>query len=274
MQSEPILSETQLGLSYFTTRRYTRTPSGGAVNLYLENCLDVMKRIPDNFFDVAVTSPPYNMNLRIRNGKYCSRQIVKEFSTKYDGFNDNLPIEEYNKFHSEVLSELIRISNLVFYNIQIVTGSKRSVFKMIGDFAENLKDIIVWDKGHGQPAMQEKVLNRRTELILVFEKDTPKGAISRKFESGQFNRGTLEDLWAIPRGRSTSKKHSAVFPELLVEKILENFTQENDKVFDPFMGTGTTGVVAKRMGRGFWGCELGEEYFSVAQQRILGIEAE
>jgi len=274
MQSEKVLSGEQLGFSYYLTNQPPQTSSDGEVNLYLEDCLSVMKRIPDNFFDMVVTSPPYNMNLRIRNGKYCSRQIVKEFSTKYDGFNDNLPIEKYNKVHSEVLSELIRISNLVFYNIQIVTGSKRSVFKMIGDFADNLKDIIVWDKGHGQPAMQEQVLNRRTELILVFEKDTPKGAISRKFESGQFGRGTLEDLWSIPRGRSTSKKHSAVFPELLVETILENFTEENDKVFDPFMGTGTTGVVAKRMGRGFWGCELGEEYFSVAQQRILGMVAE
>ena len=72
------------------------------------------------------------------------------------------------EFHTNVLRELLRISKVVFYNIQIVTGSKRSVFKMIGDFSEQLKDIIVWDKGVAQPAMQKQVLNRRTELILVF----------------------------------------------------------------------------------------------------------
>ena len=99
--------------------------------IYNESCLTTLSNMKDNSIDVVITSPPYNMNLRIRKGEYCSRQIVKEISTKYEGFADNLPIEEYNKFHSDVLKELLRVSNLVFYNVQIVTGSKRSIFKMI-----------------------------------------------------------------------------------------------------------------------------------------------
>ena len=63
--------------------------------IYNESCLDTLKRIPDNFIDLVITSPPYNMNLRIRNGVYCSRQIVKEISTKYEGFADNMSIEDY-----------------------------------------------------------------------------------------------------------------------------------------------------------------------------------
>jgi len=54
--------------------------------IYHENCLDTLKRVDDQAIDLVVTSPPYNMNLRIRNGKYCSRQVVKEFSTKYESF--------------------------------------------------------------------------------------------------------------------------------------------------------------------------------------------
>ncbi len=111
-----------------------------------EDCLETLNRFTDNSIDIVVTSPPYNMNLRIRNGEYTSRQIVKEFSTKYFNFTDNLPIDEYYEFHRKVLSELLRVSPLVFYNIQIVTGSKRAFFKLIGEFADNLKDIIVWDK--------------------------------------------------------------------------------------------------------------------------------
>ena len=126
----------------------------------------------DGLVDLVITSPPYNMNLRIRNGEYCSRQIVDEFSTKYQDFSDNLPIEKYNSFHTKVLRELLRVSNLVFYNIQIVTGSKRSVFKMIGDFSEYLKDIIIWDKGVSQPAMQELVLNRQSELLTNFSDES------------------------------------------------------------------------------------------------------
>ena len=140
------------------------------IQIHNEDCLSTLAGMEDDQVDLVITSPPYNMNLRIRNGKYCSRQIVKEFSTKYEGFDDNLPIDEYNQFHSQVLSELIRGGGLVFYNVCIVTGSKRSVFNMIGDFRDYLKDIIVWDKGYGQPAMQSQVLNRQTELLLVYQR--------------------------------------------------------------------------------------------------------
>ena len=235
--------------------------------IYQEDCLSTLKKMKDDSVDLVVTSPPYNMNLRIRNGKYCSRQIVKELSTKYTEFSDNLPIDEYNKLHTEVLRELLRVADLIFYNIQIVTGSKRSIFKMIGEFSDNLKEIIVWDKGNGQPAMQQQVLNRRTELILVFEKDYP---ISRQFRNrGQFKRGTLDDLWLIKRGKNVGgENHGAVFPVELVSTILENFSKEGDVIYDPFMGTGTTAVVAKRLKRKFIGSEISQKYVDIAEERL------
>jgi site-specific DNA-methyltransferase (adenine-specific)/modification methylase len=237
--------------------------------IYNENCLDTLKRMKDNSINCVITSPPYNMNLRIRNGEYCSRQIVKELSTKYEGFDDNLPIDEYYKFHSDVLKELLRISNLVFYNVQIVTGSKRAVFKMIGEFSENLKDIIVWDKRYAQPAIGEQVMNRRSELILVFEKDYP---ISRQFRSAVFKRGTLDDVWVIDRERKNVEGHGATFPEKLIFTILENFSKEGDVVYDPFLGTGTTAIVSKKMGRKYIGSEIGEEYYKVCKKRIKEAE--
>ena len=234
--------------------------------IYQEDCLSTLKKMKDDSIDMVITSPPYNMNLRIRNGKYCSRQIVKEISTKYTEFSDNLPIDEYNKLHSDVLRELLRVSDLIFYNIQIVTGSKRSIFKMIGEFADNLKDIIVWDKGYGQPAMQNQVLNRRTELILVFEKDYP---ISRQFRKrGKFARGKLDDIWEIKRERSKGESHGAIFPQELVSTILENFSEEGDIIYDPFMGTGTTAVVAKTLKRKYIGSEISQKYIDIADERL------
>ena len=138
-------------------------------HIYNECCLNTLNRLDNNSIDTVITSPPYNMNLRVRNNQYCSRQITKELTTKYDGFTDNLNIDKYNAFHTKVLTELLRVSPLVFYNVQIVTGSKRSIFKMIGKFADYLKEIIVWDKGHAEPSIQSGVLNKRTELILVFD---------------------------------------------------------------------------------------------------------
>jgi site-specific DNA-methyltransferase (adenine-specific)/modification methylase len=206
------------------------------------------------------------MNLRIRNGKYCSRQIVKEFSSKYEGFDDNIPIEEFYNFHSQVLKELLRTSSIIFYNIQIVTGSKRAFFKIIGELSDYLKDIIVWDKGYAQPAMAHNVLNRRTELILVFDSSN---GISRQFEKANFQRGTLDDIWNIKRGKKVVDSHAAVFPEELVKTIIDNFSNEGDLIYDPFMGTGTTAVVAKKLNRNFIGSELTEKYFEVINQRLL-----
>jgi site-specific DNA-methyltransferase (adenine-specific) len=233
--------------------------------IYNESCVDTLKRMDDKSIDCVITSPPYNMNLRIRKGKYCSRQIVKELSTKYSHFDDNLPINEYYEFHKNVMKELLRVSKVVFYNIQIVTGSKRAIFKLIGDFNENLKDIIVWDKGTAQPAMQKQVLNRRTELILVFENDYP---ISRQFRYANFKRGTLNDIWEIKRAKKISKDHGAIFPEELVHTILKNFTKEGEIIYDPFSGVGTTAIVAKKMNRRYIGSEIHLPYVELSNKRL------
>jgi site-specific DNA-methyltransferase (adenine-specific) len=236
--------------------------------IYLESCLDTLSRLKDNSIDVVITSPPYNMNLRIRGGKYCSRQIVKEFSSKYESFDDNLPIEDFYQLHTKILSELIRVSKIVFYNYSIVTGSKRAFIRIINDHVDYYKDEIIWDKGHGQPAMQSGVLNRRTEKIVVFDKEN---GISRKFDTNNFDRGTLDDIWEIGRERSLHPDNKAVFPQELVKKILLNFSNEGDIVYDPFSGTGNTCVVAKELGRRYLGSEISSVLFKFSTDRLKGI---
>ena len=158
---------------------------------------------------------------------------------------------------------------MVFYNIQIVTGSKRAIFKIIGELSDYLKDIVIWDKGNGQPAMAERVMNRRTELILIFDKNN---AISRQFDICNFKRGTLDDLWLIKRGKKVSSEHGAVFPEELIYTILENFTKEGNTIYDPFMGTGTTAVVSKKLKRNYIGSEISSEYIKVANKRLKELD--
>lgn len=233
--------------------------------IYNEDCLEGMKRIPDNSIDITFTSPPYNMNLRVRNGKYCSRQIVKELSTKYINFPDNLPMEEYFEFNKKVIGELLRVSELVFYNVQFLTGNKVALFKLIGHYSEYLKEIIVWDKINAQPAIQQQVLNSQFEVILVFDKNN---AILRKFNQGTFDRGTLTNLWGIKRGKKYSKEHGATFPIELAEKVITNFSNENSIVLDPFMGLGTTAIACLNTNRNYIGFELDKDYYEVATERI------
>ena len=235
------------------------------VNLMQGDCLERMKEIENKSIDLVLTSPPYNMNLRIRNKKYCSRQITKELTTKYKNFNDNLPMDEYFYFNKKVIEECLRVSNIVFYNVQILTGNKPALFKLMGYFHSQIKELIVWDKVNAQPAIGQNVLNSQFELILVLESSSPE---SRRFESGQFKRGTLSNHWQIKRGQKTDKNHGAVFPLSLAENVLINFTKVNDIVLDPFMGTGTTGVATKALDRNFIGIELDKDYFNFAKNRI------
>ena len=230
------------------------------------NCLEEMEKLEDNHANIVVTSPPYNMNLRIRKGKYCSRQIVKEISTKYENFDDNLPMDEYLNFNRKVIDGCMRVAPMVFYNVQFLTGNKVALYKLIGEYAEVLKEIIIWDKVNGQPAIGESVMNSQYEVILVFDREN---AISRKFQNGNFKRGTLSNHWSIKRGKKPVKCHGAVFPVELIEKIVSNFTSENDTILDPFMGTGTTGVACENLNRKFIGIELDEKYFNIAEERIL-----
>ena len=133
------------------------------------NCLEVIKDWPDKSVDLIVTSPPYNMRLRVLNGRYVEREKTQHFSKKYNYYDDALSIEEYYQFHFRALEEFLRVAKVIFGNIQIVTGSKEAVFKVIGAFNKQIRDIIVWDKGFGQPAMHDRVLNCCYELILVLD---------------------------------------------------------------------------------------------------------
>lgn len=234
------------------------------ITIYHGDCREIMPQLPDGYCGLTVTSPPYNMRTRIRNGEYTRREQTDHFSKKYKHFGDALSPQEYYEFHSLAIREMIRISGLVFWNIQIVTGSKEAVFRMIGDFAKEIKDVIVWDKGHGQPAMQNGVINKAAELILIFEKDATAG---RKFSKFYFPRGEMPDIWRMKRGDNTDS-HGATFPLHLAQRAISGWSAPDETIFDPFMGTGTSLVAARYEGRKAIGVEISEEYCELAVKRL------
>lgn len=231
---------------------------------YQGDCLEVMKNIEDKSIDLTVTSPPYNMRTRIRNGKYTTREKSEHFSKKYQHFDDALPIDDFYSFHKNCITEMLRISKIVIYNFQIVTGSKEAFFKIIGDFNKDIKDIIIWDKGFGQPAMHEKVLNSAYELMLVLEGDKKCG---RVIQNAIFKRGEMQNILRVNRVKPP-KGHSAIFPPELIKQIIKNFSKEEDLILDPFMGTGTTALVCKELNRNFIGCEISSEYCDIIKERV------
>lgn len=237
-----------------------------AIELLNIDCMEYMRTLPDKAFDLAITSPPYNMNLRVnaKGDGYCSRQIVKELSTKYASYEDNLPMDEYKQFLISVMRELLRVSEITFFNVQMITGNKPALFSAIGEMAEKIKELIVWDKGFCQPAIGNGVMNSCFELIIVLGGNP----ITRAFSNANFERGRLDNVLRVGKSTATGIDHRAAFPIQLPQAILSNFARPNCRVFDPFLGTGTTAIAAHYGGFDFVGCELDKDYFNAAKTRV------
>jgi len=232
------------------------------------NCKDFLQN--DNTqYDLCITSPPYNMRVKINYGKYTTRTDDNHISKKYKTFKDCYRQQDFYDFHYNILNLLLQRCDLIFYNISIVTGSKRPFFKLIGEFADYLKDIIIWYRSHAQPTICNGVLNRKHEQILIFDRNN---AISRQFKQCNFKRGTMDDVWRFKRQRSRDKNHKATFPVQLSNKIIENFAKPGMKIIDPFMGTGTVGISALKYDCSFTGIELDKETFKHAEKRLSSEE--
>jgi site-specific DNA-methyltransferase (adenine-specific) len=205
------------------------------------------------------------MRTRIRNGEYTTREWSDHFSKKYAHFRDDLPVGAFYEFHRRAMKEMLRVSPLILYNIQIVTGSKEAFFKLIGTFRRYIKDIIDWQKNTEQPAMHSQVLNAAHELILVMQSPAEAG---RAIKHGQFKRGELSNHWkGIGRGESFNG-HGATFPLELARKAILNFSLEEQTVYDPFAGLGSTLIAAHQLGRNWIGSEISAEYVELANKRL------
>lgn len=239
------------------------------VNLYNCDCLEILQQMIDQNkkVEAIITSPPYNMNLRIHSGRYMSRWgwkgNVGAFSTKYDNYKDDLPMDKYFEFQDEFIEKALQVTDLLFYNIQMITGNKVALFQLLGKYADKIKEVIIWNKCHGQPAMQTGVLNSQYEFIIVFQNSKP---YNRSFDYSGFARGTETNVWDIKRERNKFIK--AGFPRELIKRILNDFVPEGSTVLDPFMGSGTCGLVCQELGYDFIGIEADEEMFHIARERI------
>ena len=230
------------------------------------DCMEVMPKL-DMKFDLVLTSPPYNMKLRISKNKYCKRsQKENGFSSKYLNYSDDLSVEEYYQFQKKTIDNLLKLSKQSFYIIQPLTGNKEALWRLIGTYHKEIKEIIIWDKLNTEPAIHANVLNSQFEFIIIFDSfDSRK----RAFDNSNFVRGTLSNIFKIHKSRNKIKGHSATFPIELVAKIIDNFTIINEWILDPFAGTGTTGRTCKDLGRKCIIIEQEEAYCEIIANRML-----
>ena len=221
----------------------------------------------DSSVGFIFTSPLYNIRLNFRSKEGGYKPRSDSTRNKYMDNDDCLPMLEYYEMLKNRISEMLRVtSNYVFLNIQLLTGNKLALFKVIGNFAESLKEIIVWDKTSAEPSALDGVLNSEYEFILVFAKT---GVPVRQFQDVMFKRGSVSNILRIPKESNIySGYHNAVMPQKLARTIVSTFTKADDIIYDPFMGSGTTAISCIKTGRSFIGSEISPKYCDIANKRI------
>lgn len=250
--------------------------------IYNEDCLETMSRMPDEFIDLVVTSPPYD-NLRTYKGyTFDFRQTARS------------------------LFRVVKQGGVVVWVVgdQTIDGSETGSsfkqalwFKYVGF---SLHDTMIYLKA-GVPFPEQNRYCQAFEFMFVVSKGKPQttniisdraNVTVGRFTSGgsRLNDGSIRpktraqikdigpryNCWYLPnqsRGLAT-QNHPATFPEALAKDHIISWSNEGDLVYDPFMGSGTTAKMCKLTNRKYIGSEISAEYCAIAERRIAETEVQ
>ena len=221
----------------------------GMIQLFNGDCLEVMQDMPDNCVDYVLTSPPYNIGR--------SRISKSGQKAKYEHFTDKNP--NYLQWSIEIIDELFRVTRKhIFYNIQANWTNKRDVYKLIGNYSNNLIQNFIWTKENSVPASEHYAITNSVEYILGLSNE-------KRIKGNKIN--STNHIHTTQRPKRI-KGHNAIMNKEISDYFILNFTQENETILDPFMGSGTTGISCIENNRSFIGIELIKEYYELSGHRI------
>jgi site-specific DNA-methyltransferase (adenine-specific) len=245
--------------------------------IYCESNLETMARMPDDFIDLVVTSPPYD-NLRTYNGySFDFENVAKE------------------------LFRIIKENGVVVWVVadSTINGSESGTsFRQALYFKEmgfNLHDTMIYAKNSYMPLTHNRY-EQAFEYMFVFSKGKPKTfkpimipslteGTKRNRSGSKANETTYSErlreekttvkakkqkpnIWFYDVGKNDKTNHSAPFPEKLANDHIISWSNENDLIYDPFMGSGTTAKMAFINNRKFIGSEISQEYVELANKRL------
>lgn len=228
------------------------------------DCLEGMRKLPDKCVDLVVTSPPYNLKNSTgngmkdgRGGKWSNAALINGYAT----YDDNMPYDEYCKWQKDCLTEMYRLikdDGAIFYNHKwrVQGGLIQDRHEIVQGFP--VRQIIIWKRKGGINFNPGYFLPTYEVIYLIPKKDfklTPKS-------SG------YGDIWEFMQEQKN--EHPAPFPVALIDRIISSTYAK--VVLDPFMGSGTTAVAAKALGRDYIGFEISESYVELANRRINGTQ--
>jgi modification methylase len=247
-------------------------------SIHVGDCVEIMKSIPAESVDLIFADPPYNLQLggdlhRPNNSK------VDAVDNDWDQFES---LKAYDQFTREWL-DAARATLKPDGSIWVI-GSYHNIFRLgyiLQDMGFWILNDIIWNKTNPMPNFRGRRFCNAHETMIWAGKS--------KDSKYTFNYDTMKSLnedkqmrsdWTLPlctggerlKDDNGDKAHPTQKPESLLSRVIMSSSRKGETVLDPFFGTGTTGAVAKKLGRGFIGIEREEEYAKHARKRIAAID--
>lgn len=246
------------------------------IDLIHGDAFKIMPTLADASFDVIFADPPYKLS---NDGFTC--QNGQKVSVNKGAWDKSEGVEEDFKYHLKWIEECKRL--LKPNGTLFVSGTYHSIF-MCGYALQltgwHILNDICWFKPNASPNLSGRMFTASHETLiwakksksarqtfnyeLLREMDFPSDRLKVKGKQ-------MRSVWAISPAQKLEKidgRHPTQKPLALLGRIILAASNEGDKIFDPFMGSGTTGVAAKKLKRSFTGIEVEKEYFQLAQARI------
>ncbi len=238
------------------------------------DCIEVMNSLPEGSIDLIFADPPYNLQLK--------GELHRPDNSKVDAVDDDWDqfdsFKAYDKFTRAWLKaarRLLKPNGAIW-----VIGSYHNVFRMGAELQNQgywiLNDVI-WRKSNPMPNFRGKRFTNAHETMIWASRGEGAKYTFNYEALKALNEGVqMRSDWVLPicnggerlKDDKGEKAHPTQKPESLLHRVLVGSTNPGDVILDPFFGTGTTGAVAKKLGRDFIGIEREEAYRKVAQKRL------
>lgn len=241
------------------------------------DCIAAMRSLPTASVDLVFADPPYNLQL--------AGELHRPNNSRVDAVNDHwdqfASFADYDKFSRAWLTEAQRV--LKPHGALWVIGSYHNIFRLgtaLQDLGFWILNDVIWRKTNPMPNFRGKRLtNAHETLIWAGRSQDTRPTFNYDALKALNDDVQMRSDWVFPicsgperlKGADGAKAHPTQKPEALLHRVLVGTTAPGDVVLDPFFGTGTTGAVAKRLGRRFIGIEQEQAYLDVARKRIAAV---
>lgn len=243
------------------------------VNLIHGDSFKVLQNIKEKSIDMIFADPPYflsNGGISVHAGKQ-----VKVNKGKWDeGYTDFYKKHEFNREWIRLCSNVLKDDGTIW-----ISGTMHNIYSVgvaLEEEGFKILNNITWKKLNPPPNLACRCFTHSTETILWAKKDIKKAKHTYNYETMKKLNGNkqMKDVWEgplLPKAEKKFGKHPTQKPEYILEKIILASTKKGDVILDPFTGSSTTGVVAKKLGRKFIGIDNSKKYLNLSIKRLEDI---